>query len=126
MAAAMALPLAASLVVCVVLGVAGHPILATVAFVTTAATALGCTWLKASEVTPTPRGDVLKRRGSGFTVRNVAAVTLMIVAAGAVGALASDAGRWIGAWMLGALALCLVACFVFVSPKEMTVNDAPA
>jgi ABC-2 type transport system permease protein len=126
MAAAMALPVALTTVLCGIVAWMGRPGLAAAALLTSVATASACTWLKASEVTPAPRADILKRRrgggGNPFTVRGISSAAMMMLAAIAIGVLAGDGSVLVVALLLGILALCILACFVFVSPKELVVG----
>ncbi len=119
-AAAMAIPLIGACLLCSVVAVTGRPGLAVVAFATTAATGAACGWLRASEVRPSPRSDILKRRGGRISPCSIASGVLMLIATSAVGIFAANAIPLLGVLLLGITALGIIACFVFVSPKEFS------
>jgi len=119
-AAAMALPLSLALLLCSAVAVTGRPGLASIAFATAAATSSACGWLRSTEMRPSPRSDVLKRRNVGMNGRSVASGVLMFLATASVGVVAADGIPLLGALLLGITALGVLACFVLVSPKEFS------
>lgn len=119
-AAAMAIPLTVTFLLCSAVAVTGRPGLAAIAFITTAATAAACCWVRASEVRPSPRGDVMKRRSGRMTPSAAVGVLLILLATAGIGIFAADTLPLLGVLFLGITALGVIACFVFVSPKEFS------
>lgn len=119
-AAAMAIPLSVALLLCILVAVTGRPGLSAITLVLAGATAAACGWLRSVEIRPSPRGDVLKRRGGGISVRSIASAVLMFLATGTVGIFAAEAIPLLGVFLIGLTGLGILACFVFVSPKEIS------
>lgn len=119
-AAAMSIPLFIAFLLCSAVAVTGRPGLALIAFLTSVGTAAACGWLRSSEIRPSPRSDILKRRGGHLSVRSISSGILMFLATATVGVFAADVIPLLGAWLLGVNALGILACFVLVSPKEFS------
>ncbi|ATC64974.1 hypothetical protein CMV30_13920 [Nibricoccus aquaticus] len=120
MAAGMALPLAASLILCLVIAAFGRPWLALLAFITGAVTASGCAWLSVARISPTPRKDLLNRNRRRTSItRNILVGILLIGASGGISLVAHGTLWFIGILLLGATALGVIACFTFVHIEEI-------
>jgi ABC-2 type transport system permease protein len=127
MAAGMALPLAASFIVCIVIAGFGHLWLALLTFMTGAVTASGCAWLSVTRVSPTARKDLLSRNRRRMSMgRSVLVGALLIGACGGVSLVAHGALWFIGIPMLGATALGVIACFTFIRIEEIEDERPPA
>lgn len=118
--AAMAIPLSLALVLCILVAVTGRPGLSLITLVLATATAAACGWLRSAEIKPSPRSDVLKRRSGGISARSIASAVLMFLATGTVGVFAADTIPLLGLLLIGVTGLGILACFVFVSPKEFS------
>ena len=123
MAAGMALPLAASLIACLVIAGTGRPWLALLAFITGAVTASGCSWLSVTRVAPSPRQDLFNRKRRRTSLaRNIVIGALLITACGGISLVAHGTLWFIGLLLLGATGLGVIACFTFVSIEELETD----
>lgn len=125
MAAGMALPLAAALLVCCVIAGMGRPWIALLSFITGAVTAAGCAWLSVARVTPSARKDIMSRgRRRTSLGRSIAIGALLISACGGVSFVAHGTLWFIGVILLGVTGLGVIACFTFVRVEEID-GDTP-
>jgi ABC-2 type transport system permease protein len=125
MAAGMALPLAASLLVCLVIGGFGRPWLALITFFTGLGTAAGASWLTVARISPTARKDLMSRgRKRTSLARNIAIGALLIGACTGVALIAQGAFWLLGLLALGITALGVIACFTFVKIEEIDPETA--
>jgi hypothetical protein len=123
----MALPLSASLLVCIVIASFGHPWLAALSFITGAITASGCAWLSVTRVSPTARKDLLSRNRRRMSIgRSVLVGALLIGACGGVSLVAHGTLWFVGLLLLGATFLGVIACFTFVRIEEIEDERPPA
>lgn len=120
MAAGMALPLGASLIVCLVIAGFGRPWLALITFVTGAFTAAGAAWLAVARITPTPRKDLMSRGRRRTSIgRNIAIGALLISACTGISLIAQGSLWLFGVVALGLTALGVIACFTLVNVEEI-------
>jgi len=116
-AAAMAPALALAGLCCVGLAVTGHPGLAVLTLLMSAACGSGCARLAVAEVRPTPRRDIL-RRGSrgGRSWRMYVGMFLTLLGSLGLGLASAESlpARLIGVLVLGVMLLAVAACFVLV------------
>jgi|GEM_PF-1327916 len=126
MAAGMALPVAASLALCLVIAGFGRPWQALLTFFTAVITASGCSWLSVTRVSPTPRKDLLSRQRRRTSIgRNILIGMLLIAASGGISLIAHGSLWFIGVALLGATYLGVIACFTFVSIEEIDTSKIP-
>lgn len=123
MLAGMALPLLLSFTICTVLAFAGHPWVALITAVAAVATAAPCAWLQVTNIQPTARRDVLRRRGGRSLVRGIISGLFIMVGAVSVG-LIGHGQRLAGTLGLTLLVLAALACFTFVKPKALPSESA--
>jgi ABC-2 type transport system permease protein len=116
--AAMAVPVAVATLLCVIVVFLGRPGLALLAWVTGVATAAGCAWIRAADVTPSPRADILKKAQQRFSVRSIISAFIMFVAVGGVTIVAAEGPIVVAILLLGITALAVVAAFTFIEPKD--------
>ena len=116
-AAAMAPALALAALCCLGLAATGHPGVAVLTLLMSAACGSGCARLAVSEVRPTPRRDLLRRGGRAARSWRVY-VGMFLTMLGSLGLGLSSAEtlvpRVIGVLVLGVMLLGVVACFVLV------------
>jgi ABC-2 type transport system permease protein len=125
MAAGMALPLAASLLVCFVIAGFGRPWLALLTFITGATTAAGAAWLAVARITPTPRKDLMSRGRRRTSIgRNIAIGALLISACTGISLIAQGSLWLLGVVALGVTALGVTACFTLVRVEEIDPETA--
>jgi ABC-2 type transport system permease protein len=125
MAAGMALPLAASLLVCLVIAGFGRPWLALLTFITGATTAAGASWLTVARVSPTPRKDLMSRGRKRTSIgRSIAIGALLIGACIGISLIAQGSLWLLGLVALGLTALGVIACFTLVSVEEIDPETA--
>ena len=113
----MVLPMAFSLLLCSAVAVTGRPWLALIGFVTSAMTAAGCAWLQVASLQPSPRRDIMKRRGRRES-KSIIVALLFFTGAGGVGLVAYGSTWIFGVIALGVTALGVCACFTLVELKE--------
>jgi ABC-2 type transport system permease protein len=132
MAAGMALPMIVSALLCLVLALFGHPVLALLGLVFSFGCAAAASWLQVARISPTPRHDIMKRRRSGGQNVMGGIIAAFIMVIGAVGLGFAGSSHWIVATvLLGVTVLLVLACFVFVnleevSSREFQSSDQPA
>jgi ABC-2 type transport system permease protein len=125
MAAGMALPLGASLIVCLVIAGFGRPWLALLTFITGATTAAGAAWLAVARITPTPRKDLMSRGRRRTSIsRNIAIGALLIGACTGISLIAQGSFWLLGVVALGLTALGVIACFTLVNVEEIAPETA--
>lgn len=122
--ASMALPVALALLLCSAVAMTGRIALAGIAFTAALGTAAGCSWVRSSEIQPSPRRDLLKTRRGRWSARNLASGMLMLLSVATVTVFASDVMPLLGVLLLGVNALGVLACFVFFSPQEFSETPA--
>ncbi len=126
MAAGMALPLGASLLVCAVIAGFGRPWLALLTFATGVTTAAGAAWLTVTRVSPTARKDLMSRSRKRTSIgRNIAIGALIIFACTGISLIAQGSLWLLGLFALGVTALGVIACFTFVGIEEIDTETAP-
>ena len=120
-AAAMAPAMALAVLCCAGLAVSGHPGLAVLTLLMSAACGSGCARLAVAEVRPTPRRDIL-RRGSrgGRSWRMYVGMFLTMLGGLGLGLFSAETfvPRVIGVLVLGVMLLGVAACFVLVEFNE--------
>jgi ABC-2 type transport system permease protein len=125
MAAGMALPLGASLLVCVALAGFGRPWLALLTFATGLTTAAGASWLTVARVSPTPRKDLMSRGRKRTSLGRSVAIGALIIGACTGISLIAQGSLWLlGLLALGITALGVIACFTLVGIEEIDAESA--
>jgi ABC-2 type transport system permease protein len=126
MAAGMALPGILTVVLALTLIVLGHPLHALLTLVFSFGCAAAASWLQVAHIKPTPRRDVLRRGGGD---RNIMAgiVAALLMLLGGAGLAFAGSSHWIVATaLLGATALCVLACFTLVQLEEISAREFTA
>ena len=122
MAAALVPAMSVTVLCALVLASAGSPWLALLTLLMTFACGCGCTRLAIVNIQPTPRRDLLKRRGNrwGGTWQAFAEMGLVLLGASGLGLECAEsvAPRAIGVILLGLMLLGVVACFVLLDVRE--------
>jgi ABC-2 type transport system permease protein len=127
MAAGMAMPLAASFLVCVAIALLGRPGLGLLTFFTGAGTAAAGAWLSVTQTTPVTRNDILSRRGvrrRASPLRVIASSALIVSACTGITMVAHGSLWLIGVVLLGATAIGVIACFTLVSAWEIATDES--
>lgn len=122
MLAGMSLPVALGALLCLALGVLGHPWLALATLVTATAIAAGCSWLQVTDIRPTPRKDILRKRGGRSIGRGLVSGFLILVGALGLGVV-TRGYLLVGSALLGVAFLTVLGCFALVEIKA--VNPRP-
>ena len=123
MGAGMVLPLIFATVLGAVLGGLGRPWLALFTLVLSTATAAACAWLQVTKIKPTPRRDILTRKGGTWDVgRSLTTLGITLTGAGGLGLAASS--HWLPAGM--SIGLCIVImtiCFFSFELEEVQPRE---
>lgn len=121
--AGMALPVVTAVLLCGVAAAMGRPWLGLTAAAMSVIASAGCGWLEVADVEPTPRHDLIARRRTGWRPRRLVVGLILLTGAGGI-ALAGASHVAFGAVALGVSTLIVIACFVLVDVRPVTLRAA--
>ena len=128
-AAGLALPMVLCGVVAIAVAALGRPGLALLSLVTALLASLGSCWLEVAAMQPTPRKDLIQRRGrrrkTATPGRIIAAIVFLGIGT-ATTALAAN-GRWLFASIaFGIVALTVIGCFTLAEMQDIEFENTTA